>query len=545
MNRRRFVHLAGLGAAGLWSRTLRAADTTKRPNVLFIPVDDLRPELGCYGNTHIKSPYIERLAKRGVVFERAYCQQAVCNPSRASLLTGLRPDTIRVWDLVTNLRDQVPDVVTLPQYFKQNGYYAVGMGKIFHNTFPDPPSWTIPDQPKPAPTREYRKEVLDELNRLRAEAREAGMSEKEIGNRIRGPATDVEDVPDNQRFDGALGDLALEQLRKAASQKAPFFVAVGFIRPHLPFTPPKKYWDLYDPARIPLAINPYLPHGAPPVAFGDRSMGGMYELRDCMDFKDAPSPFEGSLTEAQQRRLKHGYYASTSFIDAQVGRLLDELDRLGLSDNTIVVLWGDHGWKLGEHNGWCKQTNYEVDTRSPLIIVAPGAKANGKSSHALVEFVDIYPTLCDLAGLPLPGNLEGKSLKPLLANPSGTVKTAALSQFPRRHQGVDYMGYTIRTNRYRYVEWINLETTETAATELYDHQNDPGEDTNIAAQPGSEQLTLQLRAQLWKGFVRPQPLSRPRKNKAAADAKPVREYTLAELYDDTNVAFDECFIHKP
>jgi iduronate 2-sulfatase len=323
------------------------ATAASGPNVLFIAVDDLRCELGCYGVKEIKSPNIDRLAARGVVFDHAYCQQAVCNPSRASLLTGLRPDTIRVWDLVTSMRKQVPDVVTLPQYFKQNGYYTVGMGKIFHNTFPDPRSWSVPQQPAPAPTFEYSEEVLKKLNQARTDARRAGMTEQEIANRIRGPATECVDVPDNQRYDGSLGDLALKELRKAAAQKAPFFFAVGFIRPHLPFTPPKKYWDLYDPANLPLAPNGYLPRGMPTVAFGDKSMGGMYELRDCMDFKNAPSPFVGSLPEVEQRRLKHGYYASVSFTDVQVGRLLDEADRLGFGENTIIILWGDHGWKLG------------------------------------------------------------------------------------------------------------------------------------------------------------------------------------------------------
>jgi iduronate 2-sulfatase len=477
-----------------------------RPNVLFIAVDDLRPELGCYGVKEIKSPNIDRLAGRGLTFTRAYCQQAVCNPSRASLLTGLRPDSTRVWDLVTPLRDKLPDVVTLPQHFKQHGYYAVGMGKIYHNTFPDPPSWTIPEQPAPTGYRLYSQAVLDKLKQARQAARDSGMSEQAIANRIRGPATDVEDVPDNRRFDGALCDLALEQLRKAAAEESPFFVAVGFILPHLPWTPPKKYWELYDPAAISPAANDFLPRGMPAVAFGDRSMGGMYELMDCMDFKDAPSPFEGSLSEARRRRLKHGYYASVSFIDAQIGRLLDELDRLGLADDTIVVLWGDHGWKLGEHNGWCKQTNFEIDTRSPLIVAAPGAKAAGKSTAALAEFVDIYPTLCELAGLPVPGRLEGQSLTPLLDDPGRTIKDAAISQFLRRHEGVEYMGYSIRTDRHRYVEWIDRQTGQVAAREIYDHQTDADENENIANLPENEPLVRELAGQLWEAIPRPVPV---------------------------------------
>jgi iduronate 2-sulfatase len=282
------------------------AIASERPNILFIAVDDLRCELGCYGVKEIKSPNIDRLAAQGVQFNRAYCQQAVCNPSRASLLTGLRPDTIRVWDLVTKLRDQMPNVVTLPQYFKQNGYYAVGMGKIYHNTFPDPQSWTVPQQPAPAPTNEYSDAVARKVLQLRAEAQKKGMSDFDAGMQIRGPATECADVPDNRRIDGALGDLALSELRKAAAKKEPFFFAVGFIRPHLPFTPPKKYWDLYDPEKIPLATNRYLPKGMPPVAFGDKSLGGMYELRSYMDYKIVPNPLVTSLPESEQRRFKHG-----------------------------------------------------------------------------------------------------------------------------------------------------------------------------------------------------------------------------------------------
>jgi iduronate 2-sulfatase len=343
------------------------------------------------------------------------------------------------------------------------------------------------------------------MKKAREEARRAGMTPRQISNRIRGPATDCEDVPDSRRYDGALTDLALEHLRKLGAEKKPFFLAVGYILPHLPWTPPKRYWDLYDPAAIPMATNAFLPRGMPPVAFGDRSKGGMYELMDCMDFKDAPSPFEGSLTEAQRRRLKHGYYASVSFIDAQIGRLLDELDRLDLSKNTIVVLWGDHGWKLGEHNGWCKQTNFEIDARSPLIIAAPGAQANGKQTDSLAEFVDVFPTLCELAGLDLPKGLEGVSLVPLLADPACTVKDAAFSQFGRRHGGARYMGYAVRTYRYRYVEWVDLRTAKTAAVELYDEARDPEENVNVASEPGRESDIKRLRERLWKGFKRPSP----------------------------------------
>ena len=485
---------------------LRAApdDGPRKPNILFIAVDDLRCELGCYGVKEIKSPNIDRLAARGVTFARAYCQMAVCNPSRASMLTGLRPDTVKVWDLVTPLRTTVPDVVTLPQYFKLNGYYTVGMGKIFHNSFPDPASWTIPDQPVPAPTKEYSPAVLQDLQRQREEASQRGMTADQISNRVRGPATDIEEVPDNRRFDGALGDLALAELRKAAAGKTPFFLAVGFIRPHLPFTPPRKYWDLYDPEKIPLAGNPYLPAGMPAVAFGGKSMGGMYELRDCMDFRNAPSPFQGSLTVAEQRRLRHGYYASVSFMDVQVGRVLDELDRLGLRDNTIVILWGDHGWKLGEHDAWCKHSNSENDTNTALLLSVPGMKNAGAKTNSLVEFVDIYPTLADLAGLSLPKHLEGVSFRPLLDDPSLPWKSAAFSQYPRsagKSEIGQLMGYAMRTERYRFVVWVARDDhAKVDAIELYDHTVDPQENTNIAKTPGNNELVDKLLAQWRQGW---------------------------------------------
>lgn len=472
--------------------------TQKRPNILFIAVDDLRPELGCYGVRGIKSPQIDRLAASGVKFERAYCQQAVCNASRASLLTGLRPDSTRVWDLVTPLRTTVTNVVTLPQYFKQHGYQAVGMGKIYHNTFPDPDSWSIPE-PKPTGFQLYSAETQVRLKVRRDAARQQGKTEQQISGSVRGLAAEGEDVADQQRFDGALANLALEHLQSLSKESKPFFLAVGFIQPHLPFTAPKRYWDMYDPSQLPLAKNPFLPKDAPPFA-----MFGMYELRAYMDFadtKEAPV----LLTEEQQRHLKHGYYASATFIDAQIGRLLDELDKLGLRENTIVVLWADHGWKLGEHASWCKQTNYEIDARVPFIIRSPHAAGNGKSCSALVELLDIYPTLCELAGLPVSPTLEGKSIVSLLNAPTLPGKPAAFSQFPRRHGEQRLMGYSMRTDRYRYIEWLDRKTGEVAARELYDHQTDGEENQNIAGQDTQADLVKQLSELLWKQLAKPAP----------------------------------------
>ncbi len=478
-----------------------AAAPVAKSNILFIAVDDLRCDLGSYGARHVKSPNLDRLAASGVMFSRAYCQQAVCNPSRVSVMTGLRPDTTRVWDLVTNMRSTIPEVVTLPQHFRRHGYRAVAFGKIFHNTFPDARSWDEPPRNPPGVVR-YSAANLQRLAEYKEKMKAEGKSEAAI-TRMRGPATEMQEQPDDMNFDGRQTVEAVIKMGELAKAGGPFFLAVGYIRPHLPFITPKKYWDLYDRAKLPLATNPFLPRDMPPVAYGDRSLGGFYELRDYLDYADAPSPFDGPLTEEQQRELRHGYYASVSFIDAQVGRLLEALEILGLARNTIVVLWSDHGWKLGEHGGWAKQTNFEIDTRVPLIVRAPGAAGNGQTCRALVELVDLYPTLCDLAAVPVPTTLEGRSLAPLLADPTRTFKDAAFSQFPRRHEARDFMGYAVRMERHRYVEWVDQATAETVARELYDLAKDPEENANVAAQPEQSAAVRGLSERLWKGFVRP------------------------------------------
>jgi iduronate 2-sulfatase len=498
-NMRPVLAICAIVAAMLSVSAVPAAEP--RPNVLFIAVDDLRCELGCYGTGHVKSPNIDKLASSGVLFTRAYCQQAVCNPSRVSLLTGLRPDTTKVWDLVTEMRTVMPDVVTLPQHFRQNGYRAVAYGKIFHNPFPDAASWDEPTHNAQGVIG-FSEQNQARLAEYRQQMKAAGKTEAAI-TRMRGPATEVQEQPDEKNFDGKQTSDALAKMKELASGGSPFFLAVGYIRPHLPFITPKKYWDLYDRSAIPLATNGFLPKGAPAVAFGDRNLGGFYELRGYMDYADAPSPFERPLTEAQQRELKHGYYASVSFIDAQVGRLLTGLEDLGLAKNTIVVLWSDHGWKLGEHNSWCKQTVHEIDTNAPLMIRVPGAKANGQTSSALVEFVDVYPTLCDLAGLEVPKTLEGKSLKPLLDGSATKVKDAAISQFPRKHENRDYMGYALRTDRFRYVEWLDAVQGDVVVRELYDHQNDQAENENVADHPEHAAELSRLSNQLWQTIPRP------------------------------------------
>jgi arylsulfatase A-like enzyme len=463
---------------------------------------------------------MDRLASTGVTFMRAYCQQAVCNPSRASLLTGLRPDSIRVWDLRTDFRKNVPDVVTLPQYFKDNGYTSIGLGKTFHNNDPDTISWSVipetidgfPFDPDAVYANEDNLEIQQEKIR---ELKAAGRSRvDQLGHwYVKAKATENADVDDDAYYDGAQTTRAIEILKELKAADKPFFLSVGYYRPHLPFNAPKKYWDLYDRSKITLAENPFVPEGSP-----DYLVHGEAELRGYWDCQDLPLPSEAPWDESRQREIIHGYYASVSYTDAQIGRLLDELDRLDLTQNTIVVLWGDHGWKLGEHNGWCKQSNYEIDTRVPLIISGSGVAARGEQSHALCEFVDIYPTLCEMAALPVPGHLQGNSLVPLLKDPDRPWKSAAFSQFLLGRFGRtktvegEQMGYAIRTDRYRYVEWYSWikdeeKTGELLHRELFDHQTDPGENRNLAAASASEELLETLSLQLHKGwrFAKPKP----------------------------------------
>ena len=470
------------------------AGDTARPNVLFIAVDDLRPELGCYGNPIIKSPNIDRIAKAGVVFNRAYCQQAVCSPSRSSLLTGTRPDTTKVWDLKTHFRTALPDVVTLPQLFKNNGYFVQGMGKIYHSGFDDAPSWSVPlGTPNAEAYGSAESRAIVTKKRLKAIAE--GKNEQEAAGRARGPAFEGADVPDTTFHDGVLADMAVAALRDLQKKtNQPFFLAVGFIRPHLPFVSPKKYWDLYDPAKIPLAPNPFRPTNAPP-----------YALLNSAELRNYDRIPQDRIPDDLARQLKHGYYAAVSYMDAQVGRVLDELDKLHLTDNTIVILWGDHGWKLGEHDAWTKHSNVENDTWAPLIVSVPKAKTAGAHSDALVEFVDIYPTLAELAGLPLPKHLEGTSFRPLLEDPQRPWKKAAFSQFPRPNGNKRLMGYTMKTDRYRFTMWLQRnDHSQVEAIELYDHKVDPQENNNIAGKPENAELVKDLTAQMkagWKAAI--------------------------------------------
>ncbi len=487
---------------------------TDRPNVLFIAVDDLRPDLGCYGNTQVKTPSIDKLAAGGTTFLRAYCQQAVCSPSRTSLMLGRRPDTTRVWDLNTHFRRNLPDVVTLAEHFKKNGYHTQGLSKIYHGAFDDPQSWSVPHW-VPAAGAYANPETLKRLEQRRKNQRANGKPAKEEvlekdpktglvlrtggpKNAVKGPPWEIAQAEDHDLPDGKTADRAVEVLRQIKDK--PFFLAVGFLKPHLPFVAPKKYYDLYPLDAIVPAANGYPPKDVPEIALS--SWG---ELRGYEGM-----PRAGGVSEQQARELIRGYRAAASYTDAQIGRVLAELDRLHLADKTVVVLWGDHGWHLGEHGGWCKHTNFEIATHAPLIVRVPGHAA-GQKSNGLVEFVDVYPTLCELTGLPLPEGLEGTSMAPLLQNPARPWKKAAFSQYPREK---NVMGYSMRTDRYRYAEWVQRPVANRTATapaghpmegtvvgfELYDHQSDPDENVNLAGKPEFKASVTELSRRLRDGW---------------------------------------------
>lgn len=437
--------------------------SAERPNVLFIAADDLRCDLGCYGHPLAKTPHLDRLAARGVLFEHAYCQQALCNPSRASLLTGLTPDTLQIWNLPRHFREHDAQLVTLPQYFRNHGYFTQNIGKVFHNWRQEiqgnPASWSVPavmhfarhddDQPLhsgPLPP--------NTATARRSEARE---------------------LPDSAYFDGRIAQLSVDALKELSGKQQPFFLAVGFWKPHLPFNAPRKYWDLYDRDEIRPASNPLPPQNGPSIA-----------LHDSREMRGRPGPPD----EQESRELIHGYLAAISYLDAQVGRVMTALSDEGLGENTIVVFWSDHGFHLGEHGLWCKTSNFEHDAHVPLVIAGPGAQRGTRVQNP-VELLDLYPTLVELCGLPGRSGLEGTSLVPSLRDPKAAVKTAAWTQHPRPayYKGSpEVMGVSVRTPRYRYTEWRRFGTTDIVARELYDHDNDPDENVNCIEAPPDPEL---------------------------------------------------------
>ncbi|MDQ3440153.1 MAG: sulfatase, partial [Planctomycetota bacterium] len=417
-----------------------------------------------------------------------------CSPSRTSLLTGRRPDTTKVYDLETHFRTTIPDVITLPQQFKNAGYHSQGFGKIYHGALDDKDSWSVPHTPVPGPAYADPK-ILKGMEEQRKKLREEGLKQKQVNRRTKGPAWEAADVEDDKLSDGKTATNAIKAMNDVKDK--PFFLAVGFVKPHLPFVAPKKYFDLYPLESIELPKDNQRPQGVPAYAVTDFG-----ELRGYQGMPKDPAPVEPQ----QARELIRAYNASVSYIDAQVGRVVAELERLGLRANTIVVLWGDHGWHLGEQGQWTKHTNFENATRNALIVSVPSGHAKaGAKTDALVETVDLYPTLCELAGLPRPDGLEGTSLVPLFADPSRAWKPAAFSQYPR--EGGKVMGYSIRTDRYRYTEWQDAATKKPLATELYDHENDAAETVNLATKEDQAAVMKKLSEQLNAGWKRALPKS--------------------------------------
>ncbi|MDO7135994.1 sulfatase [Algibacter lectus] len=526
------------------SKTEQKEEPKKKPNILFLAIDDLRPEIGAYGSKIAITPNLDKLAGNGLLFNNAYCQEPICSPSRASLMTGARPETINVIENFTYFRDLNPDISTLPQLFWANGYETASTGKIYHNEkFGDAKlSWSR----KPAFDKMvvekgqtpggfalsenqemFKKNMADMIAKYGEDAPRNGLG--------KGPAYEKADVPDYFYEDGYNAELAIATLKDMLEKNPdkPFFLGMGMKKPHLDWLAPSKYWDLYDPSQIELAA-----HTEGPVDGAAMGLHPSFELRARYGI-----PKKGPIDDDMARTLKHAYLACVSYVDAQIGKMIDALDEAGVRDNTIIVVWSDHGWHLGDMGIWGKATNYEIATRVPLIIWTPDMeeKIRGKKTEALVELVDIYPTLCELAGIEKPSHLEGQSFMPLLSNPNKEWKSAAFSQFPNpalrewaanplskgmretyfgplieeveariiKQQGDKWdrdlfennvMGYAMRTDKYRVIIWKDYKTPEKEPLfiELYDHENDPAETKNIAGQ--NPQVVKELMIQFNKGW---------------------------------------------
>jgi iduronate 2-sulfatase len=455
---------------GLFSTLPSTCAAAEPLNVLLIMSDDLNMNVGCYGDTPVKTPNIDRLAARGVRFERAYCQCPLCNPSRASMFTGLRPDTIKVYDLQKNFRSERPKISTLPQLFKNNGYFSARVGKMYHYGVPrqigsggmdDPDSWDLAINP--------RGRDKDEESTIHLLTRGTGTT---LGFSM---SWLDQDGADEEQTDGHAATESIRLLERFAKEKRPFFLGTGFYRPHVPFVAPKKWFELYPKESIELVR---IPEG---------------------DVDDVPQPAltirpaNYGMPESDLKDCRRAYFASVSFMDSQVGRLLDALDRLGLAQNTVVVFVSDHGFMLGEHGQWQKQLLFDESNRVPLIIAGAGVKGRGASPRT-VEMLDIYPTLVELCDLPQPKHkLEGKSLAPLLENPMATRDRPAYSQIQRGTDQKDahppLMGRSVRTERWRYTEWDD----GNAGSELYDHENDPHEYKNLAKDEDRRKTVAELK----------------------------------------------------
>ncbi|WP_258104172.1 sulfatase-like hydrolase/transferase [Marinoscillum sp. MHG1-6] len=467
---------------------------SQQRNVLFIAVDDLKPMIGAYGDQVIQTPNMDRLAAMGTVFTNASCQQSVCGPSRTSILTGWYPDQTEVYNLSTQMRDKNPDVITLPQHFIANGYFSTGGGKMYDprnvdNSF-DASSWsesykhTIPlayhdavlgrgfqgyHNPAVEPAyQDYEQYLVDNNITSNQEKNEALKLFPDAK-----PSVENMDVPDDAYKDGAAASFLIKKLDGLTGSSQPFFLSAGFSKPHLPFAAPKAYWDLYD--RNSIAVHPEQGQSATIPAFA-------YDIDGELLSSYSDTPLSGTINEAKQKELIHGYMACVSYVDAQIGKVLDKLDELNLTDNTVIVLWGDHGFHLGDHSQWAKKTNFEQAVRSPLMIYSPDTGLTNNVTDAPVELVDVYPTVCALAGVTPPAGLAGTSLVPLLNDPTASVRFAAMSQY---HRDGDKMGYTLRNERYRYTKWIHMDYDNgerigpVVGHEFYDYQVDEYETVNL------------------------------------------------------------------
>ncbi len=496
----------------------------ERPNVLLILVDDLKPTLGCYGDEVAKTPHLDRLAQRAMRFELAYCNQAVCAPSRFALLLGAHSTSTGLYGLHSQLRQRWPQAITLPQHFAKHGYRTESLGKVFHighGNQGDPQSFSVPH---------FHDKVIEYLDLAstdggqltREEAYFTNQKLGQIGSLPRGAAFEAPEVPDDAYADGRVAAETVKRLQAASERRqkdgTPFFIATGFARPHLPFSAPRKYWNLYDTQKLPLPQHEQPPQNAPEVALKKNGELANYK----------PIANSGEVEGELRRQLIHGYYASVSYADAMIGRVLTELDRLKLADNTIVVVWGDHGFHLGDHGLWTKHTNYEQANRIPLLIAAPGVARAGASTKQLAESVDIFPTLAELCGLPVPNGpqpVDGKSLVSVLRDPAARVREHAYHVFPKAK-----LGRAIRTERYRFIEWRTVGAPEsTTEFELYDYETDPHELRNIAAE--RPQVLAQLKAILAKypqpvdPNEKPKPMEQPKQ--AAASGASATSETLS------------------
>jgi iduronate 2-sulfatase len=494
------------------SEEVKMTSTTSQKNILFIAIDDLKPLLSNYGETQMVTPNFDRLAKMGMTFTNAHVQYAVCGPSRASVMTGTNPDKTKVWDLHTDFRKSAPDLVSMPEYLISQGYETTAVGKIYHKGSSAPghdgKSWSIPHaiprnyDPKygDAAFEYYQNpETKQQIEQLEKEAKAKGITKNGklrsyVFKRLK-PSTESADVSDEAYQDGLYTQTALKKLAQLQKGTKPWFLGVGYQKPHLPFVAPKKYWDLYDRDKIDLAKFQQLGDGTPKFAY--HSFG---ELRAFSDI-DNKLNIGDKLPEANQRELIHGYMACVSYIDAQLGKLLDQLEKTNSLDNTVIVLWGDHGFHLGDHTEWCKHSNFEQATRIPFMFAGPGVEKNQKSSHP-VNLVDLFPTVFELVGVKQSAQTDGKSLVALLDNDKNTTLDMdyAYHQYARGKR----MGYSVRTDKYRYTEWHDNEYRSTQpynssniiGTELYDYVNDPLETKNFNEDPKYTKVLNELKAKL-------------------------------------------------